>query len=249
MAQALLPLKDLVQAKTRLGGLLRPSERRALAQAMAEDVLAVLAGHADVSRITLVSDDPCADLLARKYGADCWSERALACSGLNNLMHCASERLLANGTEPLLVLHCDLPLLAHEDITAVLSSLQECDGLIIGCDRQVTGTNLLAFADGAMPRFSFGPGSCAAHMADAESEGIRVRILQRLGIMVDVDEPSDLAYLMDCGMMSPNSHTAALLCATGLGARIAFALSAMVDSAGMRNSAVKSGLIDRGSFS
>ena len=40
MAQALLPLKDLVQAKTRLGGLLRPSERRALAQAMAEDVLA-----------------------------------------------------------------------------------------------------------------------------------------------------------------------------------------------------------------
>ena len=42
MAQALVPLKDLVQAKSRLSGLLRPSERRALAQAMAEDVLAVL---------------------------------------------------------------------------------------------------------------------------------------------------------------------------------------------------------------
>ncbi len=39
---ALLPLKDLVQAKTRLGGVLASHERRALAQAMAEDVLAAL---------------------------------------------------------------------------------------------------------------------------------------------------------------------------------------------------------------
>ena len=35
MTQALVPLKDLVEAKSRLSGLLRPSERRALAQAMA----------------------------------------------------------------------------------------------------------------------------------------------------------------------------------------------------------------------
>ena len=42
MAQALVPLKDLVEAKSRLSGLLRPSERRALAQAMAEDVEAAL---------------------------------------------------------------------------------------------------------------------------------------------------------------------------------------------------------------
>ena len=64
MAQALVPLKDLVQAKSRLAGLLRPSERRALAQAMAEDVLNVLANHVNVAGITLVSDDPGAGLPA-----------------------------------------------------------------------------------------------------------------------------------------------------------------------------------------
>jgi len=58
MAQALVPLKDLVQAKSRLAGLLRPSERRALAQAMVEDVLSVLSRHKDIVRVTLVSDDP-----------------------------------------------------------------------------------------------------------------------------------------------------------------------------------------------
>lgn len=248
MAQALLPLKDLVEAKTRLGGLLRPSERRALAQAMAEDVLAVLAAHGDVSRITLVSDDPGAELLAHKYGADCWPERALACSGLNNLMRCASGRLLSNGNEPLLVLHCDLPLLAPEDISAVLAAVRELDGLVIGCDRQGTGTNLLAFAAGAMPRFSFGPGSCAAHRASADSAGIRVRTMQRLGIMVDVDEPPDLAYAMDRLPLRPNSHTAALLNATGLGARIALALATMIDSSPAVQGVDGVEGIDRGSF-
>ena len=42
MAQALVPLKDLVLAKTRLSGVLTSVERRALAQAMVEDVLDVL---------------------------------------------------------------------------------------------------------------------------------------------------------------------------------------------------------------
>jgi 2-phospho-L-lactate guanylyltransferase len=230
MAQALLPLKDLVQAKTRLGGLLSPSERRALAQAMAEDVLAVLAGHAEIARITLVSDDPGAELLAGKYGADCWSERALACSGLNNLIQCASERLLASGNEPLLVLHCDLPLLSSADVTAVLASQRALGGLIIGCDRQGSGTNLLAFAAHAMPRFSFGPGSCAAHIASAETAGFPAMVLQRPGIAADVDEPADLRLVMDKLESRPNSHTAALLYHTELAARIALALATMVDS-------------------
>ena len=48
MLTALLPLKDLLLAKSRLAGLLHPSERCALTQAMAEDVLGVLASHAAV---------------------------------------------------------------------------------------------------------------------------------------------------------------------------------------------------------
>lgn len=231
MAQALLPLKDLVQAKTRLGGLLRPSERRALAQAMAEDVLAVLAGHAELSRITLVSDDPGADLLARKHGADCWSERSLACSGLNNLMQCASERLMASGNEPLLVMHCDLPLLMNDDISAVLASERASGGLVIGCDRQGRGTNLLAFGAGAMPRFCFGTDSCAGHLASAHSAGVPAQILQRSGIAIDVDEPADLQYAMDRLPLKPDGNTAALLLNTGLGARIALALAAMTGGA------------------
>lgn len=243
MAQALLPLKDLVQAKTRLAGLLRPSERRALAQAMAEDVLTVLAGHADISRITLVSDDPGAELLAGKYAAQWWSEHELGCRGLNPLLQCASERLLSGGEEPLIVLHADLPLLAQDDISAVLAAQKALSGLIIGRDRQGSGTNLLAFGAAAIPRFKLGTDSCAAHVASARQAGIPVQVLYRQGISVDVDNPADLKWAMDHLHHYPVRNTTALLHDTPLGARVTLALATMpgdVDTAGEA--------IDRGSI-
>jgi 2-phospho-L-lactate guanylyltransferase len=227
MAQALLPLKDLVQAKSRLAGLLRPSERRALAQAMVEDVLTVLSGHNGIAQITLVSDDPGAVLLAQKYGARCWSEKSLSETGLNALIQSASDRLLADSDEPLVVLHGDLPLLTVEDISAVLSSQRQLQGLIIGCDRRGGGTNLLAFSSAHMPRFCFGPDSCAGHMAGAHRAGIPVQILQRSGIAFDVDEAPDLKCIMEQLHLHPRGSTARLLYNTELGARLALALATL----------------------
>ncbi|GAB5452074.1 MAG: hypothetical protein Hals2KO_24020 [Halioglobus sp.] len=86
MAVAVVPLKDLVQAKSRLAGLLSPAERRDLAQAMAEDVLATLAQHAGIAETVLVSDDPAAAMLASHYGARWQPERALGCRGLNAVL-------------------------------------------------------------------------------------------------------------------------------------------------------------------
>jgi 2-phospho-L-lactate guanylyltransferase len=231
VAQALVPLKDLVEAKSRLAGLLRPSERRALAQAMAEDVLTALQAHSGISQITLVSDDPGAGLLAQKYGADCWSEKSLGCRGLNSLIQCASARLLADGEEPLLVLHADLPLLGASDIEAALDGQQKVGGLIIGCDRQGRGTNLLAFNAASMPDFCFGAGSCARHLASARGAGIPVRILQSAGIELDVDEAADLNIIMEQMSSNSDSNTAQLLYNTELGARVAATLATMVGDA------------------
>ena len=229
MAQALVPLKDLVQAKSRLAGLLRPSERRALAQAMAEDVLGVLSRHSAIGQITLVSDDPGASMLARNYGAQCWSEKSLGASGLNPVLQSACERLLTSGEPPLLVLHGDLPLLTDEDISAVLASQRQLQGLIIGCDRKGRGTNLLAFSAADMPRFCFGTDSCAGHLASARSAGIRAQILQRSGIGLDVDEAPDLKCVMERLQLVPQGSTARLLYHTALGARVTLALAMLPD--------------------
>ena len=232
MAQALVPLKDLVEAKSRLAGLLRPAERRALAQAMAEDVLTVLQVHPGVSRITLVSDDPGADLLAGKYGARCWPERSLGCRGLNAVIRCASEQLLAGVDSPLLVLHADLPLLAGADIDAALDARRASGGLVIGCDREGTGTNLLLFDGGSMPAFCFGQDSCARHRDSARAAGLPVQVLRRPGIELDVDEALDLKLLL--GRLPPDAagNTAQLLYNGALGQRVAAALATLPDIAG-----------------
>ena len=232
MAQALVPLKNLVQAKSRLAGLLHPSERCALAQAMAEDVLQVLSSHASITRITLVCDDPGAELLAQKYGADCWSERSLGGTGLNTLIQSASERLIIEASDTLVVLHADLPLLSCEDISAVLRRQRELAGLIIGCDLQGTGTNLLAFDSNSMPkRFRFGANSCPAHAADARKAGIPVEILQRFGIGVDVDEAQDLKSIMARLQYPAQGCTAQLLCDSEIGSRLTLALTTVLDGA------------------
>lgn len=231
MAQALIPLKDLVEAKSRLAGLLRPSERRALAQAMAEDVLTVLQAHPRITRITLVSDDPGADLLAGKYGAACWPEKSLACRGLNAVIRRASEKLLAGRDEPLLVLHADLPLLAGADIDAALDALRATGGLVIGCDRKGTGTNLLCFDAGSLPVFRFGEDSCARHGDGARNAGRPLQVLRRPGIELDVDEAADLKCLLR--KLSPRSagNTARLLYGGALGRRVAAALATLPDAA------------------
>lgn len=224
---ALVPLKDLVRAKSRLAGVLAPSERRALAQAMAEDVLAVLTTHPGVAAVTLVSDDPGAQLLARSYAAQWWPEASLSARGLNPLVQAATQRLFSAGAQVLLVLHADLPLLSHDDISVVLSSQQVLGGLVIGCDRQGRGTNLLCFNQRSAPRFQFGSDSCAAHVDAAQHAGVPVKILQRSGIAIDVDEASDLDCVMQSLQAYPHGSTARLLHNTELGARLALALSTL----------------------
>jgi len=231
MAQALLPLKDLVEAKSRLAGLLRPAERRALAQAMAEDVLSSLRQSDEVSRVVMVSDDPGARALCAVYGAECWSETSLGCRGLNPVIDAAASRMRAEADDTLLVLHADLPLLSAADIDAVILRQSQHGGLVIGPDRRGIGTNLLAFSGQALPEFRFGADSCSRHRAGASETGIAVSLIQRVGIECDIDEPQDLKYLMSRMSPASSTHTARLLCATQWGARVGIALDSLPPAA------------------
>ncbi|MEH6591580.1 MAG: 2-phospho-L-lactate guanylyltransferase [Halioglobus sp.] len=196
MVHALVPLKDLVGAKTRLAGILSPSERRALAQAMVEDVLAQLTAHPMISAVTLLSDDPGAGLLAGKYNIELLDERSLGCTGLNAVLNRACEQIISTGAEQLVVLHGDLPLLSSTDLDDVVALLNRGYELVLGCDRHRLGTNLLAFPASCLPEFAFGLASCARHRAEAVVAGRLWKLLKRPGIGLDVDEPADLELLM-----------------------------------------------------
>lgn len=230
MAQVIVPLKDLVSAKTRLSGFLRPGERRALAQAMVEDVLNVLTTNKQIGRVTLVSDDPGAGLLSRKYDIELLEEHLLDCRGLNPVLEKSCDLLPADGGEPTIILHGDMPLLSSADLDQVLRMTAQSGGLVIGCDRRLMGTNLLAFEPGARPRFAFGSNSCNKHRSNANEAGIPVSIVRTMGIGFDVDEPGDLALLM--AELTPDSpgETAKLLLQSELRQRIEMLSHSIEDS-------------------
>ncbi len=222
---AILPLKDLVAAKSRLGGLLSASERRALMQAMVEDVLTLLAAHSQVEAITLVSDDPGAGHLASACGARHLDERSLGCSGLNPVLEATVDQVIAEGDTRLMILHGDLPLLSAAEISVVASRLSRHSGVVIGCDRAGRGTNLLAFDAPHRPRFSFGVDSCDRHYQAAKSGLAAVEILRSSGIAFDVDEPEDIPLLLAGLRKRPDAGlTSELLLDTPLGQRLALAL-------------------------
>ena len=220
MITALVPLKDLVMAKTRLSGLLSPSERRALAQAMAEDVLSVLAAHQRIDRTVLVSDDPAAELLTAQYGMEAWSEASLGVRGLNNVLQIACGRVAESGGGVTLILHADLPLLDGSDIDNVLDEQSRTGGLVIGTDHDNAGSNLLAFDAAKPPRFKFGVNSCPLHEADAVQRQVPVTVMRSVGISTDVDEVKDLRTYVHHAASGAERKTAIFLRSSPIESRL-----------------------------
>ena len=176
-AHALVPLRRLETAKTRLGELLDKGERAALAAAMATDVLGALTRHRHIASVTLVSDDPGAGALASALGVTHVPESQLAVSGLNRVLGAAVAALPSGGANYGLVLHADLPLLRESDISALLEALENSD-LVIGTDSAGAGTNALGFHLDRPPAMQFGEDSCARHATWARAAGMRVKTLR-----------------------------------------------------------------------
>jgi 2-phospho-L-lactate guanylyltransferase len=196
MVWAILPLKDLVQAKSRLAGVLTPSERRALVQAMVEDVFTVLSEHGELQGVLVVSDDPSAELLAHKYGLEWVAERQFEGRGLNAAVSAATDHLAARGVSDAMVLHGDIPLIQRADLDALLARYAQADvDMVIAPDLAGSGTNVMVFPLGQRPVFHYGENSCQAHQHEGRARGLQVSLLHSDGLGLDVDSPEDLLNL------------------------------------------------------
>ena len=233
MVWAVLPLKDLVKAKSRLSGVLAPFERRALMQAMVEDVMAALAEVAELDGVLVVSDDPSAELLAHKYGLQWVAESSLGRPGLNGAVTAATELLATRGVKDFMVLHGDIPLLREADLRQLLAVYAEPDvDVVIAPDLTRDGTNIMLLPAAAALRFSYGTGSCAKHTGLAEERGMRVRLVESDCTGLDIDEPEDLLRLYHHLLREPVAvQCAALLLADEVSQRLR-----AVDSSGLGES-------------
>jgi len=195
MVWAIVPVKPLQRAKSRLAGVLNRDQRAELSRRMLVRTLDVLADIPEVEQSLVISRDSKALALARKHRARTLTERGAA--QLNRALVRATVVARQYGVSAVLVLPADLPLLAREDVQSLIAHAQNPPVVAIAPDRHQQGTNALLIAPPGLIEYEFGPGSFARHVAQARAAGARVEICQLPSLALDLDAPDDLALLQD----------------------------------------------------
>lgn len=193
MICAIIPVKTLALAKSRLARMLTAPERRALVLAMLGDVLAALGAARSVDRIGVISADGAVLAQASGMGAEALLDHT---PDLNSALAQAAGRYAAEGARATLALPADVPLVAPEEIERLIAARFGPAGAVSAPSRD-GGTNaLLVWPPLALP-FSFGPHSMAAHQAAARERGLALRTFHADGLDLDIDQPDDLLRLAD----------------------------------------------------
>jgi 2-phospho-L-lactate guanylyltransferase len=220
---ALVPIRGLSTAKTRLGPDLDPPARRRLVESMLRRTLVATRDARTIAGTVVVTKDPEVAGLATAHRAVGLVEQV---PGLNEAVVAARSVAEGRGATAVVVLPADLPAISAAAIDALVGAAADAamadaamadkeragDGryepgepgsggvVALVTDRHGLGTNALFLAPPAVIDPAFGDGSRAAHHAAAIAAG--ARWLELGGpLALDVDTPADL--LVAAAAMGP----------------------------------------------
>jgi 2-phospho-L-lactate guanylyltransferase len=220
--RVLVPVKTPTHAKQRLATVLSLEERRALARAMALDLLELLTGHPGIGPIAVCGSDAATEDLARTAGVRYLAESTLKASGLSPVVNAAAAMLASEGADDLLVIHGDVPLLTHDELERFLTVHRKAGprAVSLAPDRWRGGTNLLAWRPIGRFEVQYGEGSFRRHCDSATRAGATLSVCELAGAAIDVDEPADLKAVLENASSGEAPHTRAFLRDAGIAGRL-----------------------------
>jgi 2-phospho-L-lactate guanylyltransferase len=192
---AIVPVRSLTGAKSRLGEPLDPEERAELVLALLRRTIAAATGASRLRRVAVVSRD--AELLdvARDLGAAPLLQRG---EGLNEGLAEAAAAPEMGAATALLVLPADLPDVDTHAIDRFVEQAEEAARadperplVALVPDRRGCGTNALLLSPPDVVAFHFGEGSRAAHREAAGRAGA-IYFEGEGPLTFDLDTPEDL---------------------------------------------------------
>jgi 2-phospho-L-lactate guanylyltransferase len=188
---AIIPVKPLRLAKSRLSSILTPEQRQEAAEAMLRHVLGAVQAVPEITGTLVISRDSHALALARDYGA-----RTVQESGqpeLNAALMRATSIIASWRSDAVLILPADLPLIAPADITAILQLAGNDDPcMVIATDRNKDGTNALFIRPPGLIDYAYGPGSYQRHAVRARDAGASLYVYESDRLLQDIDLPEDI---------------------------------------------------------
>ena len=192
---AIVPVKSLAEAKSRLATVLSAPARRRLVLAMLDDVLRVLAASAEVGRIIVVTADSNVATAAGAAGAQVVREPTSM--GLNTAIRHAMHHAGLRADTRCLILPADVPLVTTEDIANLLRDASEGtqSARVVIAPSHDGGTNALVLDDHDLMGPSFGANSFERHLQLAKALHLQPRVVRLPGLGFDIDTPDDLRRL------------------------------------------------------
>ena len=187
---AVVPVKDLGNAKQRLAAVLDQPARTALFRVMLEDVLEALTGVAALAGVILVTRDPEAIALAERHGAECLIEPENR--GHTAAVEFAAKALAERGAGALLQVPGDVPRVTATEIEAVVAAHAPAPAVTIAPSRDHRGSNAVLCSPPDVFPFRFGDDSFHPHLAAARTIGIEPTVVERPGLGLDIDTTDDL---------------------------------------------------------
>jgi 2-phospho-L-lactate guanylyltransferase len=184
-------IKDLDVAKQRLGDILEPKARRALALRNAER--AIRAAAVGDHRLVVAGSAEVKDI-AQRLGADALMERRQEGQNVAAMRGIAQAR--KGGARAVLLLSSDLPLVTPKSVRDLLEFAGRLTppAVVAAPALGRGGTNALYLNPPDAISLHFGADSLEEFRKDAETRGVKFATHRSEALALDLDEPADLAH-------------------------------------------------------
>ena len=200
---AIIPVKPLANAKSRLAPTLTPSQRQQLAEHMFRHVLKISTRVPQLAGTLVISRDNKALAIAREYGAKTVQESGAP--EMNAALMRATSLIARWRGSGVLILPADLPLLATEDVVSMVELGDDLYSMVIATDQDRDGTNAMLVRPPGLMEYGYGPGSFDRHIERGKAAGAIVHIYESERLQLDIDLPEDLdVYAQWLNGDSPN---------------------------------------------
>jgi len=188
---ALIPVKPLNEAKSRLAPYLTRPQRVALILDMLHHVVCVLRNSDVLTNINIVSADERILTLARTWDIMALVEER---AGHNPALTAAATQLRTAGTDVLLTISADLPYLQPRHIQDMIEQ-SKTHPIVLAASQDRTGTNATLVRPPLAVPYVFGINSYHHYQQEAQQRGLSTTTYISPGTAQDIDTIDDIAAM------------------------------------------------------
>lgn len=189
---AIVPVKTFSKAKTRLN--LSQEKTEDLCKVMLYNVLDVISQSELIEKTAIVTKDEDAFKIAKRFDTiEIYDEKEL---GVNNAVSLADKYFLDKNFDATIVFPQDIPLMQVEDIRTLFDFCVMPKCALVVPSRKFDGTNALFRAPVNLMETHYDEDSYKIHLTAAQNKTASAALVLVRRIMLDIDEPEDLQYIL-----------------------------------------------------